>query len=373
VSAEVGVLGGGQLGRMLGLAGLPLDLRFVFLDPTSEAPAATVGRHIRAAYDDHRALNELVALSDVVTYEFENVPSGPLRLIEARVKLCPSIEALEIAQDRLVEKQVLERAGVPVAPYEAASSQEELENAVIRVGSPAVVKTRRMGYDGKGQMVVRDGATTAGAFDHLGSVPLIVESLVGFDRELSVIAVRSEDGGVFCYPVIENSHRNGILRLSLAPAPDLDPALDHLAKAYARSLMDGLGYVGVLALELFQVGRDLIANEFAPRVHNSGHWTIEGAEFSQFENHLRAILGLPLGSTEVRGHCAMVNLIGSVPPLRSIASIPEAHIHVYGKRVRPGRKVGHVTVCAPDARGRDRLLETIRASVGRGENSPSSS
>jgi 5-(carboxyamino)imidazole ribonucleotide synthase len=363
VSAVVGVLGGGQLGQMLGLAGVPLGLGFVFLEPGPEAPAATVGRHIRAAYDDRRALDELAAASDVVTYEFENVPADPLGPLAARMKLHPSIEALELAQDRLLEKQALEKAGVPVATYEEASSQEELEHAVARVGFPAVVKTRRMGYDGKGQLVVRDRAAAAGAFDQLGSAPLIVESLVRFERELSVVAVRGEDGIVFCYPVIENRHRGGILRLSLAPAPDLDGALDHLAKSYARSLMHGLGYVGVLALELFQVGPDLVANEFAPRVHNSGHWTIEGAECSQFENHLRAILGLPLGSTEARGHCAMVNLIGSAPPLRSMASITEAHIHLYGKRARPGRKVGHVTVCTSDADGRDRLLEKVRGAV----------
>jgi 5-(carboxyamino)imidazole ribonucleotide synthase len=363
MSRAVGVLGGGQLGRMLALAGVPLGLRFIFLDPSDAAPAAAVGRQIRASYDDHAALDELAAAAEVVTYEFENVPASSVRHIAPRVEVNPPVEALEIAQDRLAEKQMLEKAGVPVVPFEPASSQLEIEDAVARLGLPAVVKTRRLGYDGRGQVLIRNRKNVTGVFARLGGRPLIVESFVRFTREASLIAVRDRDGSTACYPLVENHHRDGILRLSLAPAPGLDGTLQLRAEDHARSLMESLGYVGVLAVEFFQTGDDLVANEFAPRVHNSGHWTIEGADCSQFENHLRAILGLPLGPTTARGHCAMVNLIGEVPQLEALAAVAGARLHVYGKGLRPKRKVGHVTVCAPDAVGRDGLLETVRRVV----------
>jgi 5-(carboxyamino)imidazole ribonucleotide synthase len=363
MSRTVGVLGGGQLGRMLGLAGVPLGIRFVFLDPGDAAPAAAVGRHIRSAYDDHVALDDLAAASNVVTYEFENVPASSVRHIAPRVEVNPPVEILEIAQDRLAEKQMLEKAGVPVVPFEHASSQLEIEDAVARVGLPAVVKTRRLGYDGRGQVLIRNRKDVTGVFARLGGRPLIVESFVRFTRELSLIAVRDKDGRTASYPLVENQHRDGILRLSLAPAPGLDDALQLRAETHARSLMDSLGYVGVLAVEFFQTGEDLVANEIAPRVHNSGHWTIEGADCSQFENHLRAVLGLPLGPTAARGHCATINMIGKVPPLESLAAIAGARLHVYGKSLRPKRKVGHVSVCVPDAILRDRLVETVRRVV----------
>jgi 5-(carboxyamino)imidazole ribonucleotide synthase len=344
---------------MLGLAGVRLGIDFCFLDPARDAPAAIVGRHIRAAYEDASALDELASACDVVTYEFENVPAPSARRVAARVPVLPSVEALEVAQDRLAEKQILEKAGVPVAPYERVASQADVEEALERLGLPAVVKTRRLGYDGKGQSLVREPADALGVFEKLGGRPSLVESFIPFTRELSLIAVRGSDGAVAFYPPVENHHRDGILRTSLAPAPRLAEAIQRRAESYAGGLMEALGYVGVLTLEMFEVGDELLANEIAPRVHNSGHWTIEGADCSQFENHLRAVLGLPLGSTAARGHCAMVNLIGEVPSLGSVLGIAGAYVHVYGKRPRPERKVGHISVCRPDPGGRDRLVESV--------------
>ena len=346
---------------MLGLAGLRLGIDLWFLDPAEDAPAGRVGRHVRAGYDDEGALDELASASDVVTYEFENVPAAAARRVAARTPVSPTVEALEIAQDRLAEKQALEKAGVPVAAYEVADSQADVEGALRRLGLPAVVKTRRLGYDGKGQAVVRDLVDADRIFERLGGSPAIVETFVPFERELSLIAVRNASGATAFYPPVENHHRDGILRLSIAPALGVPEALRRRAESYAGDLMEGLGYVGVLTLEMFQVGDRLLANEIAPRVHNSGHWTIEGAGCSQFENHLRAVLDLPLGSTAARGHCAMVNLIGGVPPLRLLLDIAGVHVHVYGKRPRPERKVGHVTVCEPDPGSRDRLVETVRS------------
>ena len=359
MSPTVGVLGGGQLGWMLGLAGVRLGIDLWFLDPAEDAPAARVGHHLRAGYDDIDALDELASACDVVTYEFENVPASAARRIAARVPVSPAVDALEISQDRLAEKQALEKVGVPVAAYEAVDSQAEVKDALARLGTPAVVKARRLGYDGKGQVVVRDLADADGVFERLDRAPAIVEAFVPFERELSLIAVRDAGGRTAFYPPVENHHREGILRLSKAPAVGLPEMLRGRAETFAGDLMDGLGYVGVLALEMFQVGDELLANEIAPRVHNSGHWTIEGAGCSQFENHLRALLGLPLGSTAARGHCGMVNLIGEVPPLGSLLDVAGAHVHVYGKRPRPERKVGHVTVCDPDPGSRDRLVESV--------------
>jgi 5-(carboxyamino)imidazole ribonucleotide synthase len=361
VSPTVGVLGGGQLGRMLGLAGVRLGIDLCFLEPAEEPPAASTGRHLCAAYDDENALDELAALCDVVTYEFENVPAESARRVATRTPVFPSVDALEVSQDRLAEKEMLEKAGVPVSPYEPVMSQGELERALERIGLPAVVKTRRLGYDGKGQTVVRDPAEAARVFEDLGRKPLIVEGFVPFTRELSLIAVRGLDGTIACYPLVENHHRDGILRTSLAPAPETPESLRRQAESFAKDIVEGLGYVGVIAVEMFQVDGELLANEIAPRVHNSGHWTIEGATCSQFENHLRAILGLPLGSTEARGCCAMVNLIGEVPPLRSLLDVGGAHVHVYGKRPRPERKVGHVSICVADPAARDRLVDAVGA------------
>ena len=340
----VGVLGGGQLGRMLGLAGLPLGCRFVFLDPSPDSPAREVGELLVADYDDPGALAELASRAEVVTYEFENVPAASVEALAERVPVHPPAGVLHATQDRLVEKTSLVEAGIPVAPFRAATTAAEVRAAIAELGSAVIVKTRRGGYDGKGQAVIDEGTDVDAAVASLGGHELVVEGRVDFDRELSVIAVRGADGAFAAYPLVENHHAGGILRLSLAPAPAVDPNVQATAEGYARQFMAAHGYVGVMTLELFQVGDELVVNEVAPRVHNSGHWTIEGAEVSQFENHLRACLGLPLGSTAPVGWSAMVNVIGAPPDVAAVTAVPGAHLHLYGKAPRPLRKIGHVTI-----------------------------
>ena len=349
----VAVVGGGQLGRMLGLAGLPLGLHFRFLDPNPDAPAGDVGELIVGEYDDEDGLKRLAGGADVVTYEFENVPVDAARGLERYAPVFPSPRALEVTQDRLAEKTLFGVVSIPFHAYRPVDSLEELREAIDEVGTPALLKTRRMGYDGKGQFEVFDESHAATAWEAVGGASSILEALVEFDRELSVIAVRDREGETRCYPLVENVHREGILRTSVAPAPDVSLDLRTHAERYANAILDELGYVGVLALELFQVGDRLLANEIAPRVHNSGHWSIEGAHTSQFENHLRAILGLPLGSIAPRGSSGMVNLIGAEPDTAPVLEIPGAHLHRYGKAPRPGRKLGHVTVVADDDASRD--------------------
>ena len=346
----VGILGGGQLGRMLALAGHPLGLACRFLDPAPEAPAGAAGELVTAGYEDPAALDRFAAGLAVATYEFENVPTAVARRLADRIPVHPPPAALDVAQDRLAEKRCFAGLGIPVPPFAPVDTRAELDAALGQLGYPAVLKTRRLGYDGKGQRVLRAPGDVESAWRALGGVPLILEGFVAFRRELSVLAVRGRDGATACYPLVENHHRDGILRVSVAPAPDLPPALQREAEAHAGRLLDALGYVGVLALELFEAGDGLLANELAPRVHNSGHWTIEGAETSQFEQHLRAILGWPLGSTTPRGQSVMVNLIGAVPDPAAVLAVPGAHLHLYGKAPRPGRKLGHVTLRA-DAPG----------------------
>ena len=328
----VGVIGGGQLGRMLALAGIPLGFSFRFLDPSADAPAAEVGELLVGDYDDPELLDRLADGAAAVTYEFENVPVAAAK----RVGAIPAPAALEASQDRLVEKQLFRRLGIPTPRLDA-------EVDVF----PAILKTRRLGYDGKGQRVVE---TWEGP-----DAGHVLEERVPFDRELSLLAVRGAGGDTRFYPLVENVHESGILRTSHAPAVDA-PQAD--AEAYAKRLLDELGYVGVLALELFDVGGRLLANEFAPRVHNTGHWTIEGAATSQFENHVRAVLGLPLGPTESRP-AAMFNLIGAVPPAADVLAVPGAHLHVYGKEPRPGRKLGHVTLVEPTRAREDAVLALL--------------
>lgn len=351
---KIGVLGGGQLGRMLALAGYPLGNEFVFLDPAPEALCG-LGSHVVAAPDDPRALDELASRVDLVTYEFENVPVAAARTLAARVPVYPSPAALEVSQDRLVEKTLFTRLGIPTAPFAAVDSLETLARALDQVGLPAVLKTRRLGYDGKGQAVLRTPADADAAWASLGGAPSIVEGFVPFARELSCLGVRGRDGATLFYPLVENHHAHGILRRSLAPAPG---APDAEAAALVGTLAEHLGYVGVLALELFDTGGRLLANEMAPRVHNSGHWTIEGAETSQFENHVRAVTGVPLGATSPVGVSAMLNLIGGWPAPADVLAVPGTHLHLYGKAPRPGRKVGHVTVRCDD---RGSLAERVDA------------
>jgi 5-(carboxyamino)imidazole ribonucleotide synthase len=358
---NVGVLGGGQLGRMLALAGYPLGLRFRFLEPAPDAPTSILAEVQQGSYEDARVLADFARDLDRITYEFESIPVEAVRALARNVPVYPPPEALEAAQDRLNEKTLFQRLSIPTPPFAAISSRADLQAAVTKIGLPAVLKTRRFGYDGKGQFVLRQPADIDRAWDSLGKSPLLLEGFVPFEREVSILSVRDTSGHIAFYPLVENHHRDGILRLSLAPAPNLTAALQADAERYARGVMETLNYVGVLAIEFFQANGKLLANEMAPRVHNSGHWTIEGAETSQFENHIRAILDLPLGSTRGVGHSAMVNLIGTIPSTAEVLAVADAHLHLYGKEPRPGRKLGHVTVWTQTAEERDkRLAEVIR-------------
>lgn len=362
----VAVVGGGQLGRMMALGGLPLGLRFRFLEPKPHPPVSHLGEVLQGPYDDPEALDALVREAAVVTYEFENVPVASARRMAETVPVFPPPSALAMAQDRLVEKETFRELGIDTAPFRRVDGLEELEEAAGQLGLPAVLKTRRMGYDGKGQVVITGQEELKPAWEELGGSPLILEGFVEFDRELSILAVRGRSGETAHYPLVQNEHREGILVRSRVPAADVTPALEGRARDLAGRLLDHLDYVGVLAVELFQVGRRLLANEIAPRVHNSGHWTQDGAWTSQFENHLRAILGLPLGSVDIRGEgAAMLNLIGHPPPRETLAAVPGLRVHLYDKEPRPGRKIGHVNVPAGQVQGEaweerlDRLMRLM--------------
>ncbi|MEY3362007.1 MAG: hypothetical protein RL531_1726 [Actinomycetota bacterium] len=355
------VLGGGQLGWMLGLAARDLGVDVRFLDPSPDATAARVGPLTTASLDDVGSILEFTAGADAVTYEWEGVPGPTVRaLLDAGRCVRPGIDPLETAQDRLVEKRRLEALGIPVAPHAAVDDLAALHRAVAEIGVPAILKTRRGGYDGKGQIVLRSEDGIDAAYAELaGAGPLILEGFVPFDREVSVIAARTADGETRTWPLVTNEHRDGILRRSRVVGDD--PDLEALAVGHVTRLVTDLDHVGVLTLELFVVADRLVANEFAPRVHNSGHWTIEGAATSQFANHVRAVLDLPLGPTERRDPVAMVNCIGRLPDPSAIATIEGATLHDYAKAPRRGRKVGHITVTAPDAAVLDARLAALEA------------
>jgi len=344
VTERIAVLGGGQLGRMLGLAGIPLGVEFGFLDPSGSAPAGAVGDLVVGALDDQVAARKAADGASVVTFEWEGVPAATARAAGDVAPVHPSPAVLELSQDRLVEKQALRALGVPTADFRAVDDQPSLRAAIEELGTPAVCKTRRGGYDGKGQHLLRSPADVDAAWAVLGGVPSIVEAFVPFRRELSVVAVRGADGTFSSWPVVENEHRDGILRVTRAPAPGLDRDLQDRAEACIRPLLDAHDYVGVCCIELFDTGDALLANEIAPRVHNSGHWTIEGSHTSQFENHVRAVLGWPLGPTTSRTPAVMVNCIGAMPRHAEVLAVPGAHLHDYGKAPRRGRKLGHVTI-----------------------------
>jgi 5-(carboxyamino)imidazole ribonucleotide synthase len=340
----IGVLGAGQLGRMLALAGYPLGLRFRFLDSDPHAPAGQLAEQILGDFDDLACLSRLLPGLELVTYEFENVPVALAQTLERRVPVYPPPAALAASQDRLTEKTLFQRLGLATPRFWPVDNRADLDQALAVIGCPALLKTRRGGYDGKGQFRIDRPDMAGQAWRLLGGAPLLLEAMVVFQRELSQLAVRGRDGSLAFYPLVENVHEQGMLRLSLAPAPNVSPALQAAAIDMATRLLCELNYVGVLAVELFQQGEQLIANEMAPRVHNSGHWTIEGAQTSQFENHLRAILGWPLGSTDLVAPCAMLNLIGTLPDTTALLALPDTHVHLYGKTPRPDRKLGHVTL-----------------------------
>ena len=344
---NIGILGAGQLGRMLALAGYPLGHRFRFLDPASDSPAGLLADHLALGYADTSALEQFAHGLDVVTYEFENVPVEAARHLEKFVAVYPPSLALEKAQDRFVEKSFFQELGIPTPKFTI-----DLNSSF---SFPAVLKTRRMGYDGKGQSIVHSQAEVAAE----KAVDCILEEFISFDRELSIIAVRNKTGEVKFYPLIENHHRDGILRLSLVIG-NVSAELQKHAEEYATRVMSALNYVGVLTIEFFEKDGRLLANEIAPRVHNSGHWTIEGAITSQFENQVRAVCDAPLGSTNPLGACAMVNLVGTLPDETSILKIEGAHLHLYDKAPRPKRKLGHITLVEKDVESLHEKLNEIR-------------
>lgn len=340
---RVGILGGGQLARMLALAGHPLGVRCRVLDPGERPPAADVADHVRGALDDPAALARLADGVEVVTYETENVAPAAVQRLSGNVALRPHARALAMTGDRLTEKRFLRDLGLATAPFAEVATIADLDRACETLGFPIVLKARRHGYDGRGQALITARGDARPAWERLGQPDIIAEGFVRFDRELSIVAVRSVTGEIRSYPVVENRHDDGILLWTLAPAPRLDAAGQRMAEAIAARVLNALDYVGVLTVELFQCGDQLVVNEVAPRVHNSGHWTIEGAETSQFENHLRAILSLPLGSTKPIGASISMNLLGATPQIDRILALPDTHLHLYGKTPRPRRKIGHVT------------------------------
>ena len=369
----LGVLGGGQLARMLVLAGTPLGVRFCIVDPAADACAGQVAPQLAADWNAFDKLEPFVRGIDAATFDFENVPAATAEWLTARTRVAPNALSLATAQDRILEKTLFRECGLPTAEFADVATRAELDTALARIGAPAILKTRREGYDGKGQFRIRTTADADAAWQALGAQAtprgLILEGFVGFDFEASVVAVRGANGEFRAWPVIRNWHVDGILSASLAPAP-VDRAISEAAFAHARAIAEKLGYVGVFALELFVMGDALrgdrlLGNEMAPRVHNSGHWTIEGAVTSQFENHVRAVLGMPLGDTSARGFSCMLNWIGELPGRDELLAVPGAHWHDYGKSPRPGRKVGHATVCAPDAATLASRLGQVGRALGR--------
>ncbi|MDZ7641879.1 MAG: 5-(carboxyamino)imidazole ribonucleotide synthase [Desulfurivibrio sp.] len=354
---KVGILGAGQLGRMLALAGYPLGLQFALLDPNPRACGGQLAPLTVADFAEEAPLAALAEQAEVVTFEFENVPVASLRLLAERRPVFPDPEILEVAQDRRWEKECFQQLAIPTPAYRLVDDRAELTAAVAAIGLPAVLKTRRLGYDGKGQMVLKDSGDLDTAWTALGGSPLILEAFVPFEREVSLVAARGRDGATVFYPLTENTHREGILRFSQVLEDD---PLQALAEEYVGRLLARFAYVGVLAFEFFQHAGELVANEIAPRVHNSGHWTIDGAVTSQFENHLRAIMGWPLGSTAPTGRAAMFNFIGELPATAALLAQPGLHLHAYGKEPAPGRKVGHANLCLPPGGDLEGALARVR-------------
>jgi 5-(carboxyamino)imidazole ribonucleotide synthase len=366
---NIGILGAGQLGRMFALAGYPLGHRFRFLDPASDSPAGLLAEHLALGYADTSALEQFARGLDVVTYEFENVPVEAARHLEKFLPVYPPSLALEKAQDRFVEKSFFRELGIPTPKFtingldNGFTDKNGFDKRTSEdVGFPAVLKTRHMGYDGKGQKVVKSEAELkSGLLKRTADEgdSSILEEFVSFDRELSIIAVRNRSGETKFYPLIENHHRDGILRLSLVIG-NVSAELQRKAEEYAQRILSALDYVGVLTIEFFETDGQLLANEMAPRVHNSGHWSIEGAITSQFENQVRAVCDAPLGSTNPLGVCAMVNLVETLPDETSILKIEGAHLHLYDKAPRPKRKLGHITLVEKDVESLHEKLNEIR-------------
>jgi len=360
---RVGILGGGQLGRMLAMAGHALGVETRVFDPDPTAPAGRVTTQVCAPFTDEAALADFARSVEVVTFEREHLPLDAVRVVARHAPLRPGVRALAVTQDRLAEKDFLRALGCEVAPYRGATGAAEVAAALRAIGLPAIVKHRRHGYDGRGQRLVRDQREVPDACTEAGDTPVVVERVIGFARELSLVVARDPQGTVRAYPLVENHHAGGMLRRSIAPAPGLTAARQREAEAIAAHVLGALAYVGVLTIELFEHDGRLLVNELAPRVHNSGHWTIEGAVTSQFENHLRAVLGLPLGAPAARGPTGLVNVIGRAPDPARVLAVPGAHLHLYGKRARPGRKLGHVTVELAGADSTSARLAAVEAAL----------
>jgi 5-(carboxyamino)imidazole ribonucleotide synthase len=355
----VGIIGAGQLGRMLALAGYPLGLRCTFLDRGADACGAQLAPILIGELEDPVRLLELASRSDVITFDWENISGAALAPLEQLATIRPSRAALEISQDRLREKALFTALGIPVAAHAAVDSKEELERAILRLGTPGVLKTRRFGYDGKGQFVIQRPAQLDAAWTGIGGGGLIYEQFQDFSCEISIIGARSAGGDIVYYPLSANTHSGGILHFCVAPFEAA--ALERSARRHLRDVMESLAYVGVLAIEFFVVESGLVANEMAPRVHNSGHWTIDACITSQFENHLRAICDLPLGSTRALGHAAMINFLGNMPEIESLLGVEGLAYHNYGKEPRPGRKLGHCTITRATSMDRDlALAQTLK-------------
>jgi 5-(carboxyamino)imidazole ribonucleotide synthase len=357
----IGIVGAGQLGQMLALAGYPLGLDFLFVDRSRDAPAARIAPILTGELDDPKLLRQLARRSDVVSFDWENVDVTALRKAAGRTRLAPPLRALAVAQDRLSEKKAFTKLSIPTTRFEPVDDRADLARAVTRIGLPGVLKTRRLGYDGKGQCVLRTASDIDRAWQALGGVPLLYEELVHFEYEASIIGARSRSGEIVVYPLNRNYHLDGILRLTLAPWPA--PRIARLAASQLRRVLQAFNYVGVLTIEYFVRRGQLVANEMAPRVHNSGHWTIEGAVTSQFENHVRAIAGMPLGDASARGHSAMINLIGTIPNAHRFLRESGVHWHDYGKEPRPGRKLGHCTLVEQTAIRRNVRVRTLLRSL----------
>jgi 5-(carboxyamino)imidazole ribonucleotide synthase len=340
---------------MLALAGYPLGVRCLFLDRSSSAPGGQVAPILVGDLEDPALLAELASRSDVVTFDWENISGNALKPLEKLTKIRPPPKALQVSQDRISEKALFARLKIPVVEHAAVNSRAELIAAIGRIGVPGVLKTRRLGYDGKGQFLLRQTEQADEAWTALGGADLIYEAFQSFSREVSIVGARSVAGELVCYPLSANTHGGGVLRYSVAPFSDA--RLERSARIYLKRVMNELAYVGVLAIEFFVVAGRLIANEMAPRVHNSGHWSIEGCVTSQFENHLRAICDMPLGSTRALGHTAMINFLGEMPARDRLLAIDGLAFHDYGKEARPGRKLGHCTILKERARDRDQALK----------------
>ena len=358
---KIGIIGAGQLGRMLALAGYPLGINCTFLDHDQHSPGGLVSAIHVGELDNTNDLKSLAASVDVITYEFENISVEALKDISPSVPVYPQITALATAQDRLKEKQLFESIGIPTADYVSVKEPADLKSVGKKLGWPVVLKSRRLGYDGRSQQVVNSNSSLESAWNTLNHVPAIAESWVDFKRELSLIGARGANGEIAFYPLSENIHEDGILRTTVAPYED--HIMQDTAKNWLIAIMEKFDYRGVLTVEFFHTEKGLVANEMAPRVHNSGHWTIEGAETSQFENHLRAVLGLPLGDTKPRGHAAMLNFIGSMPNITNVLKIPGAHLHDYCKGPRLNRKVGHLTLLENDRESILKRLAYVKATV----------